>query len=123
MKRPCLRQNTQGWGKTRCVQASPTGISSFVKMEDSQMTQIAERENLEWLLNEKGTQPGVYYRNLYRYEKCSITGSVAFKPEEMTDCADGTLLALFSFYHTLQKWVSIKILMDVYNFFRYILKR
>jgi Fe-S-cluster-containing dehydrogenase component len=90
----CAHLLDQGWEKTRCVQACPTGALSLVRMEESQIAQFAKQENLERLYEEKGTLPRVYYKNLHRYEKCFIAGSVTFVHEEMTDCAEGALVAL-----------------------------
>ena len=58
------------------------------------MGKIAESENLEFLYPEFNTKPRVYYKNLYRYLKCFIGGSVAFQKEGITDCAEGARVAL-----------------------------
>ena len=91
----CAHLLDQGWEKTRCVQACPTGALSMIKLEDQQMAEMAGRKNLERLLDGKGTLPRVYYRNLYRFEKCFIAGSVAFDHEGITDCAQDALVKLF----------------------------
>jgi len=90
----CAHLLDQRWEKTRCVQSCPTGALSLLKIEDHEMTEMAERENLERLYDEKGTLPRVYYRNLYRFEKCFISGSVAFEKGGVTDCAEGSLVSL-----------------------------
>jgi len=90
----CAHLLDQGWEKTRCVQACPTGALNLSKMEDSAMGQMVERENLERLHDEKGTLPRVYYKNLHRYEKCFIAGSVAFENEGIIDCAEGAFVAV-----------------------------
>jgi hypothetical protein len=36
----------------------------------------------------------VYYRNLYRFTRCFIGGSVAYEKEGITDCAEGARVAL-----------------------------
>lgn len=102
----CAHLLDQGWQKTRCVQACPTGALSLVKMEELEMTQIAEREKLERLHDEKGTLPRVWYRNLYRFEKCFIAGSVAFEQGGIVDCAEGTLVALIKNDKTIKEIVA-----------------
>jgi Fe-S-cluster-containing dehydrogenase component len=90
----CAHLLDQGWEKTRCVQACPTEALSLVKVEDLQMEEMAKRENLERLIDGKGTLPRVYYKNLYRFEKCFIAGSVAYENAGITDCAKGALVRL-----------------------------
>ena len=41
------------------------------------MARMAREEGLEVLRPELGTKPRVYYRNLWRYSKCFIGGSIA----------------------------------------------
>ena len=41
------------------------------------------------------TQNRVYYKNLYRFLKCFIGGSVAIEAAGITDCADGARVTLF----------------------------
>jgi Fe-S-cluster-containing dehydrogenase component len=90
----CAHLLDQGWEKTRCVQACPTGALSFIKLEDHEMSGLVEKEKFERLHDEKGTLPRVWYKNLYRYEKCFIAGSVAFEHEGITECAEGSLIVL-----------------------------
>jgi|WetSurMetagenome_2_1015567.scaffolds.fasta_scaffold42573_2 Fe-S-cluster-containing dehydrogenase component len=92
----CAHLLDQGWEKTRCVQACPTGALTLAKLEDSDIGQTVKKENLVRLHDEKGTLPRVYYKNLYRYEKCFIAGSVAFEHEGVTDCAEGALVSLIN---------------------------
>lgn len=90
----CAHLLDQGWEKTRCVQACPTGALSLVKIEESEIAEMVKREKLERLLDDKGTLSRVWYRNLYRFEKCFIAGSVAFELEGITDCAEGAVVKL-----------------------------
>jgi Fe-S-cluster-containing dehydrogenase component len=102
----CAHLLDQGWEKTRCVQACPTGALSMVRMEDTQMAHLVERENLERLNDERGTLPRVYYKNLYRYEKCFIAGSVACERDGVTDCAEGALIELIKDSRTIRETVT-----------------
>jgi nitrate reductase beta subunit len=91
----CAHLLAEGWQEPRCVQACPTGAMRIMNVTDSQMSQIVKQENLEVLHPEYKTLPRVYYRNLYRYLKCFIAGSVAFQKDGIIDCADGAKVALY----------------------------
>ena len=43
---------------------------------------------------EAGTKPRVYYRNLWRYTKCFIGGSVAAEADGVVDCVEGATVRL-----------------------------
>ena len=90
----CAHLLDEGWKKPRCVQACPTGAISLVKADDSEMSRMVETEKLEALYPDKGTRPRVWYKNLYRYEKCFIGGSVAFENGGVVDCAEGSSVVL-----------------------------
>ena len=66
-----------GWQEPRCVQSCAPRALKFVYVEDSEMQQIVESEKLEVLHPEYGLEPRVYYKNLYRYARCFIGGSIA----------------------------------------------
>lgn len=76
----------------RCVQACPTGAMEFIHVEDSEMQQIVKSEKLETLHPEYSLGPRVYYKNLYRYNKCFIAGSVAMADKD--ECVEGAKVAL-----------------------------
>jgi Fe-S-cluster-containing dehydrogenase component len=84
----------QGWKQTRGQQACPTGAMKAVKIEDDEMARLARDENLEVLKPEAGTRPRVYYRNLWRYSKCFIGGSVAAEADGIVDCVEGASVRL-----------------------------
>jgi Fe-S-cluster-containing dehydrogenase component len=90
----CAHLLDAGWKEPRCVQACPTGALRVIRAEDAEMQKIVDSENLECLHPEFNTKPRVYYKNLYRYLKCFIGGSVAFEKEGITDCAEGARVAL-----------------------------
>jgi Fe-S-cluster-containing dehydrogenase component len=91
----CAHLLAEGWKEPRCVQSCPTGAMRIINVSDSEMAQIVKQENLEVLHPEYKTLPRVYYRNLYRYLKCFIAGSVAFQRDGVIDCADGAKVTLF----------------------------
>jgi Fe-S-cluster-containing dehydrogenase component len=110
----CAHLLDQGWEKTRCVQACPTRALQLSKIEDSEMGQIVKRESLERLYDEKGTLPRVYFKNLYRYEKCFIAGSVAYEHEGVMECAEGALVVLIKDGRLMRETGS-----DIYGDFKF----
>ncbi len=84
----------QGWDKTRGHQACPTGAMLAVKVEDDEMARVAREQELEVLKPELGSKPRVYYRNLWRYSKCFIGGSVAAETGGAVDCVEGATVRL-----------------------------
>lgn len=88
----CAHLLDDGWELPRCVQACPTGAMEFIHVEDSEMQQRVKTEKLEALHPEYGLGPRVYYKNLYRYNKCFIAGSVALADKD--ECVEGAKVAL-----------------------------
>jgi Fe-S-cluster-containing dehydrogenase component len=84
----CAHLLDAGWKTPRCVQACPTGALRFVRVLDSEMDAIIQEEMIEVLYPKYKTKPSVYYRNLYRYFKCFIAGSVTFKTDGLINCAE-----------------------------------
>jgi hypothetical protein len=58
------------------------------------MAKLAREQNLEVLKPELGTKPRVYYRNLWRYSKCFIGGSVAEERQGVIECVEGASVQL-----------------------------
>lgn len=102
----CAHLLDQGWQEPRCVQACPTGALRVVLSEDSEMKDIIEAERLEIFHPEYATNPGVYYKNLYRYESHFIAGSVAYDDNGVIDCAKGATTKLFQDQIQLAKTVT-----------------
>jgi Fe-S-cluster-containing dehydrogenase component len=84
----------QGWQQTRGQQSCPTGAMRAVQAEDEEMAKLARDENLDVIKPELGTKPRVYYRNLWRYSKCFIGGSVAEEKNGVIDCVEGASIQL-----------------------------
>src|SRR5437773_2565497 len=83
-----------GWQQTRGEQSCPTGAMRAIKVEDEEMARLASEQNLEVLKPELGTKPRVYYRNLWRYSKCFIGGSVAEERQGVIECVEGASVQL-----------------------------
>ncbi|MFC2025611.1 4Fe-4S dicluster domain-containing protein [Chloroflexota bacterium] len=88
----CAHLLDEGWETPRCVQACPTGALEIVNVDDSDMPRMIDSEKLATLHPEYGLQPRVFYKNLYRYTKCFVTGSVALK--NVDECAEGAEIVL-----------------------------
>jgi Fe-S-cluster-containing dehydrogenase component len=84
----------QGWPHTRGHQVCPTAAMRSIKVEDDEMRRIAREQGLEVLKPELGTKPRVYYKNLYRYTKAFIGGSVSAETNGAVDCVEGAAVRL-----------------------------
>ena len=84
----------QGWDKTRGAQSCPTGAMRALCVEDEEMGRLAREQGLEVMKSELGTKPRVYYRNLWRYTKCFIGGSVSAEAGGVVDCVEGASVRL-----------------------------
>lgn len=84
----------QGWQQTRGHQSCPTGAMRAISIEDEEMARMAKDESLEVMRPELNTKPRVYYRNLWRYSKCFIGGSVAAEANGVVDCVEGATVRL-----------------------------
>jgi Fe-S-cluster-containing dehydrogenase component len=104
----------QGWQQTRGHQACPTGAMRAVKLEDAAMARMAHDEGLEVMRPELGTRPRVYYRNLWRYSKCFIGGSVSAEADGVVDCVEGASVRLLRGGHLVAETAS-----DNYGDFRF----
>lgn len=85
----------QGWDQPRCAHACPTGAIQAVKTSDAEMSSLAAREGLEVLRPEVRTKPRVYYKNLHRFNKCFIGGSVVVSVRGRDECVQGATAVLF----------------------------
>ncbi len=90
----CAHLLDNGWDKTRCVQSCPTGALSLLKVEPAEMQKIISDERLEAFLPELNTHPHVFYKNLHRYTRCFIAGSVVVILNGQKECARGAIVSL-----------------------------
>ncbi len=88
----CVHLLEDGWEQPRCVQACPTDALRMVHVQDSEMEELVKSENLQVYQPQHQTKPRVYYKNLYRYTRCLLSGSVALK--DLDECAEGAKVAL-----------------------------
>jgi Fe-S-cluster-containing dehydrogenase component len=83
-----------GWNQTRGHQSCPTGAMRAVRMEEEDMARMAREEGLEVMKPELNAKPRVYYRNLWRYTKCFIGGSISAEANGVIDCVEGASVKL-----------------------------
>ena len=90
----CAHLLDDGWKEPRCVKVCPTGALSIRYVDESEMQKIVDSEKLEFYQPQYKTNPRVHYKNLYRYTRCFISGSVSVKKDEKYECAEGAEIAL-----------------------------
>ena len=84
----------QGWTQTRGQLSCPTGAMSAVCVDDDELAKLVEEQGLEVLKPELGTKPRVYYRNLWRYTRCFIGGTVSTEIDGAVECVEGARVRL-----------------------------
>ena len=96
----------QGWQQTRGQQSCPTGAMRAIKVEDEEMARLAREQDLEVMKPELGSHPRVYYRNLWRYSKCFIGGTLAAETNGVVDCVEGASVRLSKDGRTIAETTS-----------------
>jgi len=84
----------KGWTETRASQVCPTSAMQTLHVEDEEMQRLVREEGLEVLHPEYGTKPRVYYRNLDRYQKSFIGGTLAGAINGCSECIAGARVLL-----------------------------
>lgn len=102
----CAHLLDEGWKAPRCVQACPTGALCAACLEDAEMQNIVASEKLDVLHQKYNTQPRVYYKNLYRYERCFISGSVSVVRGGVSDCAAGARIRLIKNANAIDETIA-----------------
>ncbi|MBT3551828.1 MAG: oxidoreductase [Rhodospirillaceae bacterium] len=83
-----------GWKEPRAATVCATGAIRAVKMDDAAFARTIAEEGLEELHPEYGTKPRVMYKNLHRYNKVFIGGSVEAEADGNVDCVKGAHVTL-----------------------------
>jgi len=91
----CAHLLDDGWSRPRCVQACFTGALTIEKLEEHELAGRVEEEGLTQLMPERKTRPGVYYKNLYRFDKVFIGGSAAIVKNNVVECVKGAKVSLY----------------------------
>lgn len=91
----CAHLLDDSWKEPRCVKVCPTGALSIRYVDESEMQKIIDSEQLEFYQPQYKTNPRVYYKNLYRFTSCFISGSVSLNKNDKYECAEGAEVTLF----------------------------
>ncbi len=83
-----------GWAEPRAATACPTGAFRALKVDDAEMQRIRAEQGLEELDPDAATKPRVFYKNLHRYTKCFVAGSVAGDIDGTEECISGAGVTL-----------------------------
>ncbi len=89
----CAHLLDEGWKVPRCVQACPTGALRVVLEEDAEIKKMIASDGLQEYRPEYKTSPRVYYKDLYRFNRCFVAGSVALRDTD--ECAEGAAVNLY----------------------------
>lgn len=88
----CAHLMDDGWKDTRCSQVCPTGAIKLAYAEDAEMAAKAKAEGLEAFKPELSTAPRVWYKNLHRWTKSFIGGTLACKVSD--ECVEGATVTV-----------------------------
>ena len=83
-----------GWKEPRAVQSCPTAAMRAVKLDDEALAALVAEEKLQVLQPELGTKPRVFYKNLDRYTKFFVGGTITAQAGDVVDCVAGASVAL-----------------------------
>ncbi len=83
-----------GWTEPRAATACPTGAIRALKVDDAEMDALRASEGLEELDPAACTKPRVLYKNLHRFSKCVVAGTVAVEIEGVEECVVGAKVTL-----------------------------
>lgn len=95
-----------GWTKTRGSQVCPTQAMRTVHVEDAEMQRMVRAEGLEVLHPEFGVKPRVYYKNLGRFQKAFVAGSLSGTIAGVSECIPGARVTLTQGKRTVGDTVS-----------------
>lgn len=92
----CAHLLDDGWKEPRCVQSCPTGALGFFAGDDEQLRQRVIDEGLHTIkAGTRGdTGPRCYYKNIHRYDRCFIAGTVVRNMDGVEDCVEGAVVLL-----------------------------
>jgi len=88
----CAHLLDDGWTETRCSQVCPTEAIKLVRCEEAEFEALAAEQGLERYRDGLGTEPRVWYRNLFRWEKAFVAASVVRGDDD--ECAEGAVLSV-----------------------------
>ncbi len=92
----CAHLLDDGWKVPRCVQSCPTGAITVFFGEQAELQRRIVEEHLQTLSVAQGDvgTPRCYYKNLYRYNRYFLAGSIAEWVKGIEECAVGVQVTL-----------------------------
>ena len=85
----------QGWEEPRAAHVCPTQAITVARVADDRMAARATAEGLRVLQPELGTRPRVYYKNLHRFDRAFVAGTVLVETGGKMACVQDAEVALF----------------------------
>jgi len=92
----CAHLLDKGWKEPRCVQSCPTGALKYLFLEDGDMGKLIMEERLEVYRGAADAAHSVFCKNLYRFTRCFIGGSLATRVDGREECVEGASVSLFN---------------------------
>lgn len=83
-----------GWEKTKLEAVCPSDVFRSIKVSDTEMQAIAEREELVTLESETSAKPRVYYKNDHLFSTCFVGGTIITLADGVEDCVAGASVTL-----------------------------
>ena len=84
----CAHLLDSGWEQTRCSQICPTGATVFLSVEPEELERLCADGSLKRYRDELGTKPRIFYKNLDRFTKHFVSGSLILDGE----CCEGAMV-------------------------------
>jgi Fe-S-cluster-containing dehydrogenase component len=84
------------WKEPRATQVCPTGALKALRVDDAELAAVATEGGYAALKPELKTKPRVLYRNLHRFEKAFVGGTVLRRVEGVLDCLEGAVALLLN---------------------------
>lgn len=83
-----------GWKEPRCTQVCVTGALQAIQATDDEFADIAAKEGLEQLEPDAHTKPRVLYKNLHRFSRDFVGGTIITTRDGLTECVADAVVIL-----------------------------
>jgi Fe-S-cluster-containing dehydrogenase component len=110
----CAHLLDDGWKQPRCTQVCPTGALQFVDADKEGSQGRLNRGGMEVLHPEFNSKPRVYYKNMHRFDKSFIAGSIAYQENDKIECAAGAKVKL-----TSNQTATREVIADLFGDFKF----
>ncbi len=111
----CAHLLDEDWKAPRCVQACPTKALTYYNMTEEEFEKFSIDEKLQGPRIKGGAEiHNVRYKNLYRFNHCFISGTVATGKDGTSECVEGAKAILFK----ENEWID-QVVTDDFGDFRF----